>query len=136
MINPLVGYQERFNISANNRELKIRSITFDWWMKSSGNMIIDPILNQSQTLLLLVGSGVTGRFIAQPFTFTFNAPTLNACGFYITRPCHWRFESFSVTNILPFELDITNADPVNQFTHFISLIVEVEEKIIWDGPSN
>lgn len=135
-INAGLNVQYDFHIAANNRELKIRSITLDQYLinNTSGKRV--PIEQNTELLFRLeVGSNVTGQNISTPFTQT-AGPSFVYKGncFFITKPGQWVFDSFIVTNILPFRMILTNTAAAINFYNAISLLIEVEEKIIWNSP--
>lgn len=125
-----------FNIAANNRELKIRSVTLDWHLINNTTGKVVPFeANTDVNLYLEIGSNVTGDNFSTPYTQTLGMPfTYRGNMFVISKPGQLLFNSFVVRNILPFRLRITNTSAASAYMSFVSIITEIEEKIIWEGP--
>lgn len=126
-----------FNIPANNRELKIKSITIDWYVHNNTTGRRVPLEQLTEAFMRLeVGSNVTGQNFSAQFIQTAGLPfTYNGNCIFLTLPCSLQFDSFIVTNILPFRLFLNNASAATQYLNYFSLLVEVEEKIIWNAPT-
>lgn len=125
-----------FSISANNRQLKIRSITLDHYLINNTTGKPVPLEQNTEVQLTMrIGSTVTGQNFSNQFIQAGGMPFVyNGNCIFITRPCNLQFNSFVVTNNLPFLLTITNTSAVTQYMNYVSLLVEVEEKIIWNAP--
>lgn len=125
-----------FNIAANNRELKIRSITFDWMLiNNTTGKVVSFEQNVDVNLRIEIGSTVSGDNFSASYNQTAGMPfTYKGNMIVLSRPGQWQFNSFTVFNILPFRLRITNTSAANTMMSFVSLITEVEEKIIWNTP--
>lgn len=135
-IGPNLSSNYDFNIAANNRELKIKSITLDWHLiNNTTGKVIPYEQNTDVNLYLEIGSTVTGDNFSSPYNQTSGMPfTYKGNTIILSKPGQWIFDSFTVYNRLPFRLRITNTSGVNQMMNFVSIIVEVEEKIIWQAP--
>jgi len=125
-----------FNIPANNRELKIKSITLDWYVHNNTTGKRVPLEQCTDAFMRLeVGSNVTGENFSSQFIQTSGMGfTYKGNCIFLTQPCSLQFDSFVVTNILPFRLFLNNSAAATNFMNYFSLLVEVEEKIIWNAP--
>jgi len=133
---PGVSKNFAFNIPANNRELKIRSVYFDLNLWTTApNVSNVPWWNNFEILVALtVGSATVGQEITNMFNFTLVAPSFNGTAIHLFQPQQVNFNSFTIFNTLPFLLVINNISAANTYRIQPSVAVEVEEKIIWNAP--
>ena len=130
-----VTSQFDFNIPANNRQLQIKSISLLWGIINNVTGKRQPIeTNIDMQLRLQIGSGIAANTISNRFQFTIGNPAWNGNMLIITAPCHMRFDSFVVQNLLPFQLFLTNTTAANPYLNYVTLMAEINEAIIWDGP--
>lgn len=123
-----------FAINSNNRELKIKSIMIEIGLvKAVGGKVIPWQQNTDIRCFLSVGQGAGGQQITSSFTFTVGDPTFKGTGLFFMNPGFYQFDSFFITNSLPFAIQIDNlsADIVQVY---YMLSVEVIENIIWQVP--
>lgn len=124
-----------FNIPANNRELKIKSLFVDRGQRESITGIWVPNEGCNDIMAVLnIGPGVAGQEITRMFNFTVGVPQFNGTNLMITSNTYMQFNSFTVMNNLPFTLTLRNVSGGNTYQIYYTLCIEVEENIIWQGP--
>jgi len=115
-----------FNIQSVGREIKIKSITLEWYIAQNGVNTPIPwrsVVNQS--IYLQVG-GFANKFASAFDGLTGSLPSANGYYLVMTEPGQLFFDSFFVPNNLPLQFTINNfaafiAD------HFVNITVETEE---------
>lgn len=119
----------QFEINANARRMKIMSITINWKFKNQTTNLVTPDSSpNNQHFYLRVGDVNTQ--VTKPFLITVGAFTFAGNVFELYRSGQWQFNSFFIANRLPFILSVANND-AQTFDHWVTIIVETEERIIY-----
>ena len=128
---PAATLAAQFQILSNYRNIKLKSLMLSWWMRNTtvGNIVM-PQNNTNQNMSLTIGA--VGTKIADAFQSTGGtAPTTTGNEIYIFEPGQWLFDSFFINNSVGFNLAIQNNDGANTFLHFLNIVCETEESIIY-----
>jgi len=131
LIVPGANWSGNWNIQRPSRELKIKSIWVDLFLRNqtTGN-IIQFENNKEVNFQLRIGSLTEN--IAQPFNIPAGVVFVRTGGhFYFTKPQQIIFDSFYIANQLDFDCVITNMSAANNYLQQMSLIVETQEKILY-----
>jgi hypothetical protein len=124
---------KNFSISNPGRKLKLKSVLLDWRCENVTTNQIIPF-EQNTTNYVQLAIGVAGTKIASTFTdIGVPAWTSNGGQFIITRPEQYAFNSFYAANSIDFVLLMENRDAINQSQNYISIIVEIEERNIYQS---
>jgi hypothetical protein len=126
VLAPGFNFISTFQILSPGRELRIRSISLDWMITNPITNIKVPVgINTEQYLKLTVGNYLND--IANGFINITNPPDFNGRAIEIYEPTQLFFDSFFITNSLPFILQIQNNNAANDFINQVTIIVETEE---------
>ena len=116
-------------ITNTQRELAIRSITWDWKCRDNATTMLLPFATQTtQEILLSIGAYNVNFPVAEAFTPAAPlAPASNGGLIWLYTPGKRNFQNFYASNGLQFQFVQANHDPLNAVDIAFSLIVEIEE---------
>lgn len=128
-----MGASYNFMIQSPGRRIKIKSILTDWQLLEtvSGKKIIWRD-NPDIYMIFVIGDfGLTTPQITKPFVRTGGAPFLfNGNVIWITEPKQVFFDSFYISNQIPFSFQVYNFSGIN-LDSFISCVIETEEAPVY-----
>jgi len=115
-----------FNIQSVGREIKIKSITLEWYMAQNGvNTPIPWRTTTTESIVLYVG-GFGNKFASSYDNLTGALVASNGYQVVITEPKQLFFDSFFVPNNLQFSFVINNFAAFI-VDHLVCITVETEE---------
>ena len=116
--------QAQFNIPAQGREFKIRSILIDWLIYHA--LTVYPWRSNPDQMLTVQVGGFPEK-IALPFDITAGSvPASNGQYLILSEPGQIFFNSFYCRNSLPFLININNMNVAGR-DHTLSIAVEVQD---------
>ena len=122
-----------FNLVNVNREMKIKSISWDFLTQDdvTGKIIPFELLTDSRIALII---GDANKKLCEAFTPVLPfAPLYNGGVFYLLRPQQVIFNSFFLTSDLPLRILIDNFITAGavQINVISTLVIETEQKILY-----
>lgn len=129
-VNPGAVFNTTFEIFSQRRIMNIRSIALDIQLY---NLNVPGVLSfqQNTTQVMFLEIGSNNEKIGKAFNIVSGAPSNNGEKIFISEPKQLQFDSFYVSEKLVFHLKYTNLHAANIFKPKISVIVETNEKIVY-----
>ena len=117
-------------IDSNNRQFKIKSLTYDLRLNVSASGIPIDVNNQDIiSLRLILGGAFPITQMHKSLTATAPAPGIvaNGVSIDIVKPGQYLFDSWFIQSAMDITVEAINSDPINDIRTFTTLIFETEE---------
>lgn len=122
-----------FELLSPGRRIQIKSILLDWQCldPATGNKIIWRD-NPGVYMIFVIGDfGLTASQLTKPFRRTGGAPFLfNGNVIWITEPKQVFFDSFYISNVIPFSFQVCN-NTANPLTNAVTVVIETNEQAVY-----
>lgn len=121
-------YSLQFFIENANRQMNIKSIsmTVEHYNVTLGYKVPEQQTNKQHSSIEVLTEN-----ISNPFSIVSGSFNTYGGGLWLYGNTSLKFDSFFAANRIDFWLRLLNSDPANEFIHSGSVIVEIQEKIIY-----